>query len=48
MLARVLLGLLAVFWPYPLVVLFLFATAEGILNFSGGEKDILRHWDKEL
>jgi len=41
MLARALLALLAVFWPWPLVVAFFYATAEGYLNFGGGEKDII-------
>ncbi len=41
MFARALLALLAVLWPWPLVVAFFFATAEDYLSFSGGEKDIV-------
>jgi hypothetical protein len=41
MATRIIIGLLAVFWPYPLVALFFYATAGGYLNFGGGEKDIV-------
>ena len=41
MLARAFLALLAVFWPWLLVLVFFYATAEGYLNFGGGEKDII-------
>jgi len=40
MLARALLALLAVLWPWALVVAFFFAITEDYLSFSGGEKDI--------
>jgi hypothetical protein len=28
-------------WPFPLLPVFVWLTAEGFLNFGGGEKDIL-------
>ena len=41
MFTRALAGLLATLWPWPLVMAFFYATAEGYLNFGGGEKDIV-------
>jgi hypothetical protein len=41
MFTRALAGLLATLWPWPLVMVFFYATAEGYLNFGGGEKDIV-------
>ena len=31
---------ISLLWPFLLLPAFVFATAEGILNFGGGEKDI--------